>query len=129
MLSLSVGLLALWAWGRLQVLVNSRHPLPPAGAPEVLNFLRNHVLKLNSELSGQPGVPVPSGTSFGGSVDRMSASPRSRSASPVRSHMTSTALLESLSALNQQLQRTDRPTFRADAELQVRGCGDEACES
>ena len=28
-----------------------------AGAPDVLNFLRNHVSKLNAELSGQPGAP------------------------------------------------------------------------
>ena len=29
-----------------------------AGAPDVLNFLRNHAAKLAAELSGQPGAPV-----------------------------------------------------------------------
>ena len=29
-----------------------------AGAPDVLNFLRNHVSKLNAELNGQPGAPA-----------------------------------------------------------------------
>ena len=30
-----------------------------AGAPDVLNFLRNHAAKLNAELMGQPGAPAP----------------------------------------------------------------------
>ena len=29
-----------------------------AGAPDVLNFLRNHVSKMNTELGGQPGAPA-----------------------------------------------------------------------
>lgn len=43
-----------------------------AGAPDVLNFLRNHVAKLNNELLGQPGAPAPSAPS---SSDVLSSPP------------------------------------------------------
>ena len=102
-----------------------------AGAPEVLNFLRNHLNKLVSELSGQPGAPLAGSSGAGASPapppgnkvpsprpDRHR--PEAEEASPLPPRVSSqAAMLDTVTHLLRKLRTMDGDSFRARPEYET----------
>ena len=92
-----------------------------AGAPDVLNFLRNHALKLNGELMGQPGTPAPPTPEPPRStLPSPSPSPAARRAAAMKDAQapadpkitTHGQLLETMANLVRKLRAIDEDRFR-----------------
>ncbi len=86
-----------------------------AGAPDVLNFLRNHVAKVNLELLGQPGAPV--------EEDPMTVEPvaaKKKNAPAAKGTNLSTAQLnDSIANLARKLRSMDADRFQANPEFET----------